>query len=263
MREVYLTIDDSPSPFSKDLGQFLLERNVPALFFCRGDTLEKYEEGAVALAEMDFVLGNHAYSHTRFSEMSYEACIAEIEKTEKMIEDVYKQVGKTQSVKTLRFPHMDRGAGGWIVNYDALPEEHRDFVIALFADGVRINLDPPSNENVEKKNKIQDYLKREGYVQPFEKITFPWFQDTEMNEAADCLYTFSTSDWMLLDRHRGKWKYASMGDLKAKMDDDKAFQSQASRHIVLAHDKPEPEIYPVVTELVDYMLETGVKFVSV
>ncbi len=263
MREVYLTIDDSPSPFSKQLGEFLKERDIPALFFCRGDTLEKYEQGAVALAEMDFVLGNHAYSHTRFSEMSYEDCIAEIEKTEKMIESVYKKTEKSQIVKTLRFPHMDRGAGGWIVDYDALPEEHREYVTKLFFDGVRITLDRPSPENVEKKHKIQEYLKREGYVQPFKRVTFPWFKDTEMNEAADCLYTFSTSDWMLLDRHRGKWKYQSMDDLKAKMENDKAFQSQTSRHIVLTHDKPEPEVFPVVSELIDYMLETGVKFVSV
>lgn len=263
MRKAYLTIDDSPSPFSKQLGEFLKERNVPALFFCRGDMLEKHEEGAVALAEMGFVLGNHAYSHTRFSEMSYEACIHEIETTQSLIENIYAKIGKTQHVKTLRFPHMDRGAGGWIVDYDALPDEHRDYVTALFADGVRINLDRPSPENVEKKIKIQEYLKSEGYVQPFENITFPWFQDTEMNEAHDCLYTFSTSDWMLLDRHRGKWKYKSMDDLKAKMDNDEAFQSTDSNHIILAHDKPEAELYPVVTGLIDYMLDSGITFVDI
>ncbi|HEY8191255.1 MAG TPA: polysaccharide deacetylase family protein, partial [Alphaproteobacteria bacterium] len=65
--EAYLTIDDSPSAHTGELTVALQKRGVPALLFCRGDRMEKNPDAIVEALECGFVIGNHAYSHTRFS----------------------------------------------------------------------------------------------------------------------------------------------------------------------------------------------------
>jgi len=89
-------------------------------------------------------------------------------------------------------------------------------------------------------------------------VTLPWFADTEMAEAYDAMFTFSTSDWMVTPRHAGKWPYADLSDLKRKIDDDADLRDARGRHIILAHD--QDGLFPVVTALIDHMLHKGFKF---
>ena len=84
---------------------------------CEGmDTLP---DPIVRAIEKGFVIGNHTYTHRRASELSFEDVVVEIEKTEKMIDDMYQKAGRARTHKLLRFPHIDRGAGGWVVDYNA------------------------------------------------------------------------------------------------------------------------------------------------
>ncbi len=263
MKKTYLTIDDSPSPNTGKVIEYLGQKNIQALFFCIGDHLEKYPDAMEEALHAGHVLANHTYTHRRFSTLSFGACIQEIEKTEHLIDRCYKKAKKIRTGKYFRFPHMDRGTAGWVVDYDAIDEIYREEVITLFADGLNITLERPTDEMIEKKHQLQAYLKQEGYIQPFKGVTHPWFQGTELETARDCMYSFSNSDWMLLDRHRGQWPYKTEEDLKAKIDHDKYLNDETSTHIILAHDKPEPELFPIFKTTLDHMIESGFVFLDI
>jgi peptidoglycan/xylan/chitin deacetylase (PgdA/CDA1 family) len=256
-RRAYLTIDDSPSPAMDAMTDFFAGNNIPALFFCRGDRLAENPQAAVRAAEKGMVLANHCYNHKRASQLSFAEVVNEIERTESLLEQVYRQAGAPRKGKYFRFPHMDRGAAGWIVDYDAAPQ-YRDELISLFADGLNIDLTPPPPELTEKKLKLQDYLRREGFTAPFKGVTHPWYAETEMAQAIDAMFTFSTSDWMVTARHKGKWPYQSLEDLKKKIDDDKWLAKRDSNHIILAHD--QEEIGDVTLSLVNHFIDRGFTF---
>lgn len=261
MPEAYLTIDDSPTQHTIALTDFLVSRDVPAIYFCRGDMMEQY--GLASLIDAirkGIVLGNHAYHHYRASQKPFEVTVDEIRSTEKLINQAYAEAGVVRGKKYFRFPHIDRGAGGWIIDYNQLSAEDRDDVIAVFSDGINIDLAEPTPEMVEKKEKLQAFLKEEGYSPLNDGITFPWYQG-ELAAAIDMPYTYSTSDWMLLNRHKGKWPYKSLEDLKVKIDEDRWLKDTHSRHIFLAHDKDEIEI--VTRDLIDHSLAKGFKFLPI
>lgn len=262
MVAAYLTIDDSPSPHTVALTDFLVERGVPALLFCRGDMIEQFGTQALVYAvQKGLVLGNHAYHHYRASEKSFAEYCSEIVETEKLIDTVYQEANVERGSKYFRFPQIDRGTGGWIIDYNLLPEPQRQDVIAVFSDGLNINLTPPTAELIEKKRKLQAFLKAQGFSRfPSQGITLPWYQG-ELAEAIDVTYTYSTSDWMLLKRHLGKWRYQSIADLKRKLDEDIWLQNSESEHIFLAHDKDEIE--NVLPDLIDHCLDQDVEFLPI
>lgn len=258
MLEAYLTIDDSPSSRTDDLTGALKDRGVPALLFCRGDRLESDPAPIVRAIQKGFVVGNHAYAHTRFSTLPFGQCVHEIEKTEILIEAAYREAGIKRPGKYFRFPHMDRGAGGWIVDYDAAPA-HRDALLKLFGEGLNIDLQKPSSEMMKKKEMLQAYLKKEGFTAPF-FASFPFYAESEMADAVDAMFTYSTSDWMITRRHAGKWPYKSLADLKKKIDNDPWLWHEKSAHIILSHDQDETADTTVA--LVDYMRDKGFKFLE-
>lgn len=260
-RMAYLTIDDSPSPRMDDMVDALAARNVPAVFFCRGDHLERYFNSAVRAIEKGFVLANHSYSHPRASQVSFGDFTDEIRRTQDVIDKAYRAAGVTGDPKLFRFPHMDRGMGGWIIDYDAVPEDQRDAIIRMFSDGLNVTLTPPDQAAREKKDALQDFLRQEGFVTPaFNGVTFPWYTGTEIGQAVDAMFTYSTSDWMVTARHKGKWPWKSVEDLKTKMDNDPWLQKTDSAHVILAHD--QAEIFDETMALIDYGLASGMEFQS-
>lgn len=258
-KKLYLTIDDSPSPQTDGLTDYLLNKNIPAILFCRGDRLAENMDPAVRAIEKGFVIANHAYNHRRASQLSFAEAVHEIESTEALIEKAYARAGRSRSGKHFRFPHMDRGCGGWIVDYDALPEAHRETVIKLFGDGLNISLSPPHEEQVVRKQKLQDYLKGEGYTAPdFAGVAHPWYTETELAQAMDAMFTYSTSDWMITPRHAGKWPYKTLQDLKDKIDNDKWLAAEDSANIILTHD--QDDMLPTTKALLDHMIERKFSF---
>ena len=261
--KAYLTIDDSPSTRTDDLVCFLKQKKVPALFFCRGEFLEQNLVMAVRIIQGGFHLANHAFSHRRASDLSTEEMIDEIEKTEALIDRAYDLAyEKRPAQRYFRFPHMDRGCGGWIVDYDGFQGNDLKDVKTCLTEGLNvISMQRPNSEFEAKKRHIQKYLKEAGYTVPFSGVTHSWYNNPEIQEARDCLFTFSTCDWMVTQRHLGKWRYKSPDDLKQKIDLDRWLNKENSVHIVLAHD--QAEIVDVTIGLVDHMLEKGIQFLEI
>lgn len=260
--KAYLTIDDSPSTRMDDLVDYLEERGIPALFFCRGDRLEENGPSAVRAVQKGFVLGNHAYSHQRSSQKDFAWIVDEIEKTEKLLAEIYSLARVEGRRKYFRFPQLDRGAAGWIVDYDRYEGADREALLSAFAEGLNVqSMDRPGPDAFDKKDRLQTYLAATGYVQPFRGVTHSWFNRGEIARAHDCLYTFSNCDWMLTARHAGKWPYKTIGDLKQKALNDPYLSREGGVNVVLAHD--QAEIVDVTIELIEDLADNGLEFLEV
>ena len=107
----YLTIDDCPSKDMFTKVDFLLKKRIPALWFCRGEFLEKREEAVIYAIKKGFVMGNHSYNHPLFSRIPLKECFRQIKVTNELIEDVYKEAGVQRPSKVFRFPWGDKGGG--------------------------------------------------------------------------------------------------------------------------------------------------------
>lgn len=108
-KRIYLTIDDSPSIHTRAKVDFLKAHQIPAVFFCRGEFIEKHPDQVIYAIQNGFLVGNHSYSHPYFSKISKARCYEEILKTETLIEECYKDAGVARPYKVIRLPFGDRG----------------------------------------------------------------------------------------------------------------------------------------------------------
>jgi peptidoglycan/xylan/chitin deacetylase (PgdA/CDA1 family) len=249
---VYLTIDDSPSATTDRLTGFLKENNIPALLFCRGDFLEENPGPVIRAIQNGFIIGNHGYSHNPAISLGVEGVMEEIERTEALIESAYIEAGKTRPGYYFRFPYIDRGDG------DRLERRFEEITDAVERGSV-INLhsEPSGRADVEI---LQDYLHGTGFCQPFERVNHPLYSNMKIAGAADCLFTFSSCDWMLTPRHKGKWLYASPEDLEVRMANDPWLMKNGNAGIVLFHD--QSEIIDETIQMISYMKSCNVNFMD-
>lgn len=261
MTEAYLTIDDGPSEKFENLIDFLHERKIPAIFFNRGDYMEKRPDAVIYGIRKGFIMANHTYSHKRTSSLSFDETCEEIHRTDIILDDLYKKSGIKRPGKYFRFPYMDRGMGPFFVEPENLQEDHHEPQMELLGSGLGHKPQTPSAPQIALKRKIQDFLKSLGYTNiPSPGVTLPWYAQSEMAQAIDSLCTYSTSDWALLDRHKGKHGFTNLKDLEDKIDNDLWLRDSSTRHIVLAHD--QAEIHDVTKGLIDHFLKRQFKFLD-
>lgn len=195
-RKAYLTIDDMPSKHTKKVVHYLREKDMPALFYARGEYIALGHDGLREAIKEGFLIGNHSFHHPYFSELSFAQCVKEIAQTETILERSYQKLGLKRRAKIIRLPWSDRGAG---------PD------LAL----------PKTAEEQEKCEKLQDYLQREG----FSRAKFAGFED---DNAIDAPYSWKTEDFKLsyVSDHRG-----FVANLENYYQ-----QSIRKHEIILAHD---------------------------
>lgn len=261
MAEVYLTIDDGPSEKFETFVDFLHERKIPAVFFNRGDFMEARPEVVLYGISKGFIMANHTYSHRRASKLTHEAMAEEISRTDQILDDLYAQSGVTRPGKYFRFPYMDRGMGPYFCEPHEMKDEYKDAHFELLSGGLGHEPVVPGMCEIDRKRGIQKILSGQGYEPLLTPgVTLPWYSQSEIGRGIDSLCTFSTSDWALLDRHKGKHGFSTLDDLKKKIDNDDYLKDKSSRHIVLAHE--QAEIHDVTTALIDHMLDRNFKFMD-
>jgi peptidoglycan/xylan/chitin deacetylase (PgdA/CDA1 family) len=257
--KLYLTIDDGPSPRFRDLIDFLHERKIPAVLFNRGDHMQARPDDVIYGIKRGYLMANHGYAHQRASTLSFEEVCADIIKADEILGELYKAAGVARPGKYFRFPYMDRGMGPALAEA-ALPEYERA-VSHLITEGLGHAPRKPTAAEIQKKHALQDFLKTQGFeILPTPGVTLDWYTNTELSQAIDSLCTFSTSDWVLNARHKGRFGFETVADLKRKIDDDTDLKNEASAHIILAHDGPE--IYDATTALIQHFLDTGFEFLD-
>ena len=167
----YLTIDDAPTEDMKEKIDFLDSKGIKAIWFCVGKNLEKFPEQAIYAIKKGHIIGNHSYSHPRFSNISVEEAKNQIKKTDELIENMYKKAEVSRPVKIFRFPHLDNGIK---TEYSKCDWE---------------------DENVKE---IQEFLKDLGYKQPkFENINYKWFKKAGFDKCINVDCSYDTFDWCL------------------------------------------------------------------
>jgi peptidoglycan/xylan/chitin deacetylase (PgdA/CDA1 family) len=263
-KNIYLTIDDSPSRDTDQLVDFLSAKQIPAMLFARGGYMEDKDSFAkiVRAIEHGFVIANHSYAHERTSEIGFKSQTDQIAKTQTMIDRAYDEAGIAKPPRYFRFPHLDRGCGNaWVIDFDTVPVPYRDFVQNMFWDGVRLeSKEPPTPAQLQLKADVQNWLKDNNF-QKFSPpdVTHPWWVESELSQAIDVLITYSTSDWMATPRHLGKWPYKNTDDLCQKIENDPFLQKPDSSHIILMHDDRE-ESLTITKKLIMYFLNQNFRF---
>jgi len=259
MPKLYLTIDDGPSVHFEALVDFLFDHKVPAVFFNRGDHMEARPGAVIYGIKKGYVMANHGYAHQKASQMRYEAVCADILKCEVVLDRLYQQAGVERPGKYIRFPYMDRGMGPALV--EDVPEVFKEPIKELITVGLGHAQRAPSDDEVDHKDQLQDFLQEQGFEPlPTPDVTLPWYVETGMAKSIDSLCTFSTSDWVLNERHLGRFGINGIDDLKRRIDADPYLHEDGTNHIVLAHDGPE--IHEVLKELVKYFLDSGFEFLD-
>ena len=223
MQVGYLTIDDAPTGDFLNKVNLLSSKKIPAIFFCRGNRLEKRPDDAIYAIKKGYILGNHSYNHPRFSELSLKECFQEIKQTDEILDKIYQDAGITRPAKLFRFPYGDKGSGtdaehGWPDDKDK----------KLFIQG------------------IQNYLKKHGYDQPiFENISYKWYKNAGLHLDKDVYWTYDSFDYTVTkNRSDGTERpigYTNLRSVLARMDEDepegcRGLNYRKSNDIILLHD---------------------------
>lgn len=241
----YLTIDDSPTADFRNKVKHLVSKEIPAIFFCRGDRLVERSEDAIFAIKQGFILGNHSYDHPQFSEIPLKECFNQIKQTDEILERIYEEAGVKRPGKLFRFPYGDKGSGldaehGWPDDKDT----------RLFMQG------------------IQNYLKRLGYAQPiFENISYKWFNDAGLAKDFDVYWTYYSRDCEVAEYRESGTKsphgYYHLRTIIDRMDEDfpeecRGLNYRGSSDIILVHDYPEIE--DIFVPLIRAFLAKGIYF---
>ncbi len=170
MKTVYLTIDDAPSQQTAARVAMLGELQIPAVFFCTGSQLSASPEPALEAIGRGFVIGNHAWSHPHFSQLTLAQAEAEISSTDRLIDRLYAEAGRDRDHRWFRFPFGDQGD---------------DFAGDAAPPAVRAH-----------RVELQALLRALGYgTPPFTDVTHPWFWPRGAD--ADWYWSFDTMDWAI------------------------------------------------------------------
>ena len=231
-KTAYLTIDDAPTEDVVWKAEYLLSKEIPAIWYCCGEALEKNFNLALEVLKLGFIIGNHSYTHRHFSELSMEEARNEIFTTDKIIDNLYKEAGKIP-IKTFRFPFGDKGNGE-----DAFGKNY-------------LSKNPFADE-------IQKILKDTGYKQPkFKEITYKKYHEKGLLNVADVYWTYDCREWTM--SHHG----TTLEELEARMDKVDpdnwlGLNTPASNEIILIHDHIETS--HIFKPLIEKLLSKNLKF---
>lgn len=236
----YLTIDDCPSDGMKRKVDFLLRNDIPAIWFCIGEFLEKRQAPVVYAIKNSFLIGNHSFDHPSFSRISLRECFRQIKVTDELIETAYENARIERPAKLFRFPGGDKGDG-----------------VDIKKNGFFL----PRRQKPSHIEAVQDLLRKLGYRQPkFEGINYDWYIKAGLLDDVDVYLTFDTMDWATID---SKFGICGLKDVLERMDentpeDGRGLNFAGSNEIVLIHDSPETAnlFEPIIRKLID----KGLKF---
>ncbi len=230
MLDAYLTIDDGPSDKTKEKIDFLRSKNIDAVLFCTGENISKYTEQAEYAIKNNYTIGNHSFSHPSFDKISTEACLEEINKTEKIIDIAYKNANITRTNRHFRYPYGVKG--------NALPNKKTSI----------------SSRFSMKTNKINKHLKRIG-TKPF--------------ILKNCRAYYTPGRFLLTKNYDSPWTM-DMDEWKIKKDKDYSLLEQRihsevpklhGKVIILMHDHERTHDY--FARIICKLEECGVRFMDI
>ena len=221
----YLTIDDAPSEDFRNKVDFLSGKNIPAIFFCEGRKLSRFEDDMIYAIKNGFLIGNHSWSHQNFDGLSKSEIRDEIVKTDGLIDEIHKKAGVDRGIKLFRFPFLKKGA------------ENRGFA--------------------------QSVLDELGYKQPcFDDINYEWYEEEGFHEDLDVVCTYDSMDWTVADGSH-MFGIRDLQDLFDRMDENvpegrRGLNFEGSNDIIMMHD--DSRIKDLFKPLIERFLNKGITF---
>ena len=173
-KRIALTFDDGPNPdHTERLLEGLKKRKILATFFLLGAECEKYPEIVSKIAEEGHLIGVHAYEHVNLANLTDEAAIEQVDKTNRII---YELTGKYSEY--IRPPYgcfksnLDYETKMIEVLWDVDPldwkTDNSDVIAARVIETVRENdiilLHDASDSSINAAFKIIDVLSENGYT---------------------------------------------------------------------------------------------------
>jgi peptidoglycan/xylan/chitin deacetylase (PgdA/CDA1 family) len=253
-KTIFLTIDDGPSADMAEKVDYLAEKEIPAIWFCTGEALERHPEPAIHAIRQGFPIANHSLRHRHFSDISLEQCRREIAEADESIEALYRDAGAERPAKHFRFPFGDKGDGkrGQIFN-------------------------PALSSDPRRRAHLQSFLRELGYSQPrFEGITYAWYRSADLLDDVDWHWTFDLMEYEtfrprsirhprslfgirklshVLQRIEQTYPWDARGEIPRQ---PRWLSEPSSDEIVLIHDHEQTtEMFP---KILDYLLEKRVRF---
>lgn len=209
----YLTIDDSPSMNFEEVVNYLVKMKIPAIFFCEGRKLEKRIDNVIDAIRKGFIIGNHSYNHPRFCEISINEAKNQINKTDELIDNIYKKAKVTRPIKLFRFPFLNNGSSNEYQECDW------------------------NNKHVME---IQKLLEDLGYTQPkFKQINYDWFIEAGFSKCLNVNCTYDSFDWCLKEGEEC-FGYHDLQTVLNRMDEDipeggRGINYHGSNEIIMMH----------------------------
>jgi peptidoglycan-N-acetylglucosamine deacetylase len=222
-KTIYLTIDDAPSTDCINKLDFLDEHNIKAVWFAEGKRIEDFFDSAVEILKRGHIIGNHSYSHPHFSDISVDACLAEITETHDIVERVYDTANMERQYRYFRFPYGDKG--------NSL---HGDVTSTPSADGM------------ERHSAIQSHLTKLGYTQPtWHNINYDYMTAFGIFQDVDWFWTYDSRDWCPSFPESG-CEHDTTEKVLARLDEDvpddwRGINDHRSAEIFLIHDHVTPD----------------------
>lgn len=225
MSKAILTIDDISSANTSAIVDYLCSKEISAVMFAEGQNVEKYYEEAIYALQKGMIVGNHSYSHPCFNDLTFEQALEEIQKTEEILDRLYRDAGVERRYRPFRFPYGIKGGD----NYEAL----------------------------------QNYLKEQGFDKLIDtQITYPWYEENGLHQDIDTFWTFDFGEYQIRpgSDFTKESVFARIHDEHPPTGD--VLLKEGNHHIILihAHDDTEkmlPEYYKL---FLDYVLQHGVEF---
>lgn len=173
-KKVAITFDDGPNPhYTADLLEGLKERGVSATFFLLGTEVEKYPKLVEQMHEEGHLLATHSYQHVNLCNLTDEAAIEQVTKTNGLIEEITGECPQfirppfgcwkedldyqTKMIEVL----WDIDPRDWNTsNTDVIVQR----VIEAVEDGDIILLHDASQSSIDAALQIVDQLQKEGYL---------------------------------------------------------------------------------------------------
>ena len=173
-KKVALTFDDGPNAdYTGKLLKGLKERGVCATFFLLGTEIEKYPELVKQIYEDGHLIGTHSYQHVNLCNLTDEAAVEQIVKTNTLLEEITGKVPlfirppfgcwkKDLDYETMMIEVLwDIDPKDWCTdNMQVIVNR----VLKEVEDGDIILLHDASQSSVEAALQIVDQLQREGYL---------------------------------------------------------------------------------------------------